>query len=182
MAVLDTYVGSEFTPAGGSALTQTVAAGTRAAASQSKGSKIIVAHAHFEVAAGDDDASVFRLFKGLPSTLKPIEIIVMCDALTNGTDWDLGFYPTNGKTIGSSADGDKDILMDGQTLASASRVLNGMSAVDLPDIGVKSIADLLGHSVEAGTDKGFYDMALTANTIGTVAGSVAVFAKFLSED
>lgn len=176
MAVIDKYVNSNFT--GSVAATQTLAPGVLIPSCENKGEKLVSMTATFEKAAGDSDTSVWRLFKGLPSGLKPKKIVVMCDAISGFTSADLGFYPTDGGLIATSADGDKDILMAAQTLASASRVLDGMAAVDLPDIGKKSIADLLGHSVELGTDKGFYDLALTGNTVGGNAGSVTVQADF----
>lgn len=125
----------------------------------------------FEVAAGDDDGSVYRLAR-LPSNLIPFRITIACDAITNGTDWDLGLYKTLDK---GGAVASKDKFMDGQTFAAASKVLNGFAAVPIENYG-KTLAEHLGLTdVTADSE---YDLALTANTVGTVDGTVTVIAEF----
>ncbi len=133
--------------------------------------EIVQMQATVEIAAADDDGSKYRFFKNVPSSFKPSECIVMCDAITGGTDYDLGVYDTN---LGAVVD--KDILMDGQTLATASKALNGLGIVDIADIGAKkSIAELLG--LTPSTAKPSYDIVLTGNTVGTAAGTVAIILK-----
>ena len=96
------------------------------------GHEVIRMVATVEVAAGDDDGSKYRFFKAVPSSFRPIACTVMCDAITAGTDYDLGLYDVN---LGAVVD--KDVLMDGQTLATASKALNGLGIVDIADIGAK---------------------------------------------
>lgn len=123
------------------------------------------------VAAADDDGSTYLLGK-LPSSFRPHQIKLMCDAITGGTDYDLGFYdPDTGIVVS------KDVLMNGQTLASASKTLDGMSAVDIANIG-KTIAELL--SLTPSTAKPYYDLVLTGNTVGTAAGDVVVIVDGLA--
>lgn len=135
----------------------------------------------FAVAAADDDGSIYRIAP-IPTNMVPAEITVMCDAITNGTDYDLGFYfplEQGGAVV------KKDVLMDGQTLASASKVLNGMGIVAIENIG-KTIAELLGAAgvtyngaAMSNTNcPAVLDLAFTANTVGTVAGDVTLIAKF----
>lgn len=132
------------------------------------GHELIQMVATVEIAAADDDGSVYRFFKNVPSSFKPIRCTVMCDAITGGTDYDLGLYATD---LGAVAD--KDVLMDGQTLATASKSLNGLGIVDIADIGAKkSLAELLGLTPT--TAKPSYDIALTGNTVGTGAGTVTI--------
>lgn len=132
------------------------------------GQELIRMVATVEIAAADDDGSKYRLFKAVPSSFKPVSCTVMCDAITGGTDYDLGLYNTN---MGSVVD--KDVLMDGQTLATASRVLDGLGIVDIADIGAKkSLAELL--ALNPSTAKPAYDVVLTANTVGSAAGTVTV--------
>lgn len=146
-----------------------IAANTPAPAIVSSGAKLVVFAATFEIAAGDDDGSVYRIFKSVPSWLIPVRIEVGCDAITNGTDFDLGFY----KKLAVGGDViDKDNLMDGQTLATASlMLLNGLGAVDVANIE-KRFFELAGYTNL--TDLPEVDIALTANTVGTGAGTVSV--------
>jgi hypothetical protein len=118
------------------------------------------------VAAADDDTSTYLLIKSVPSSFRPVRATIQTDAITGGTDYDIGFYNSvTGVVV------DKDILVDGQTLATASRTLDGLSNVDLADLGaLKSIAELLGLTPT--TAKATYDIVLTGNTVGSAAGDV----------
>jgi len=120
------------------------------------------------VAAADDDGSVYRVFKNVPSSFHPQRITVMCSAITGGTDYELGIYNTD---LGGVVN--KGLFMTGQTLATASRVIDGMAAVSLPNIGNKAtIAELF--SLTPTTARSSYDIALTADTVGTAAGDIVV--------
>lgn len=164
MAVVDKYVNALFE--GTSALVQKLAPGVRLPSLRSKGEKTVTLIETFEIAAGDDDGSIYRVFKGVPTGLRIFRIAVMCDAITGSTDNDLGCYLTEGGAVIS-----KDKFMDGQTLASASKVLNGFANVIIENYG-KTIAEHLGYTVV--TDKQFVDICLTANTVGTADGTVTV--------
>lgn len=140
------------------------------------GSNLSAAYATFEVAAADSDGSVYRVFKGLDPNLVPIAILVACDAITDGTDWDLGLYATN---LGAVVD--KDAFMDGQTLASAvdfgfDTCLDGMDAVAIENYGRK-LYEHAGHDVTTKLES--YDLAFTANTVGSAAGTVAVLLLYV---
>lgn len=138
------------------------------AAQASGGAQLHVFEAQVAVAAADDDGSVYRLFKALPAELCIHSIRIGCTAITDGTDYDLGFYLTDlGAVI------DKDNLMDGQTMASASNMaLDGFSNVTVANKS-KRLFELAGHT-EATKRKEGYDIALTANTVGSVAGTICV--------
>lgn len=136
----------------------------------------------FEVAAADDDGSIYRIAP-IPTNFVPVEITIACDAITGGTDYDLGFYRTAEE---GGAVVDKDLLMDGQTMASASKTLNGMGIVPIENYG-KTIAELLGAAGINAPNGQLYsnvntppvlDLALTANTVGSAAGTITVIAKF----
>ncbi len=118
------------------------------------------------VAAADDDGSTFLLIKDVPSSFKPSRAYIETTAITSGTDYDVGLYD-----VRTGAEVDKDILVDGQTLATASKVLDGLSNVALADLALlKSLAELL--ALTPTTAKAAYDIVLTANTIGSAAGTV----------
>lgn len=137
------------------------------------GAEIVVKQETFEVAAADSDGSVYRVFKGLAADLILVDLKIANDAITGGTDWDAGFYETDLGAVVS-----KDCLLNGGDLSSAharGSELSGMSAVDVANVK-KSIYEIAGHT--ASTKKASYDLALTANTVGSGAGTVSVIATF----
>lgn len=161
MAVEDKYVDAD------------LAADKKARAALSMGAETITMVATEEIAAGDDDGSVYRLFKSVPANLIPVEITITTDGITGGTDYDLGLY----KVGTGAAAVDADVLMDGQTMASAlTRATGhqlGLQTVNIAD-ATKSLGELSGQ-----TEKDLsYDVALTANTVGTAAGTITVIAVF----
>jgi hypothetical protein len=126
-----------------------------------------------EIAAADDDGSVYRFFKGVPSNYVPVEITIATDGITNGTDYDLGLYKVDGGAVV-----DKDVLMDGQTMASALTRATGHQ-LGLANVNIDSVGSDLG-TLSAQTDvDAAYDIALTANTVGTAAGTITIIAKFV---
>ena len=88
-----------------------------------------------EIAAADDDGSKYRLAR-IPANAVISSIVIATDAITGGTDFDLGFYDT--PEVNAGAVIVADALVDGQTLASASRVLDGTSNVDIADLAKKA--------------------------------------------
>lgn len=165
MAVINDYVNSN-------TLSTT---GKLAAAALSVGAEVVHMCQTFEIAAADDNGSVYRLFKALNPDLIPVRIEVRCDAITSGTDFDLGFYLPLEQ---GGAEIDKDVLMDGQSLASAltTSPADGMQTVDIAN-RTKRIWELCGHTQD--TKKLGYDLALTGNTVGSAAGTVTVNAYFV---
>ncbi len=162
MAVQDKYVNAN------------LVSGKHSKAIASVGTEQITMVQTVELAAADDDGSVYRFFKDVPSTYIPVNITVACDAITSGTDFDLGLYKVG---VGGAVV-DKDVLMDGQTLATAlTRATGaqlGLAAVDLAD-AAKSLGTL---SAQTNVDPS-YDIALTANTVGSAAGTVTIIATFV---
>lgn len=124
----------------------------------------------FEKPTDTDNGSVFRLGK-YPTSLIPTAITVMCDALSGCTDNDLGAYKADG-----GDEIDKDVLMDGQTFASASKTLNGAGIVDIANLGTKTLAELLGYTAANAPSE--VDLALTMNTAGSAAGTITVRFEF----
>lgn len=126
--------------------------------------------ATYEKTASDNDTSVLRFFKDVPVEMTLAEVTVMCDAISGATDTDFGIYLPNGGAVL-----DKDLFMDGQTLASASKVLDGMAALAIEYRG-KTIkeayeavnATTLDPSVRA------VDLCLTGNTFGTNTGTITI--------
>ncbi len=142
------------------------------------GDKCTIAVATFETAAADDDASVFRLWKNVPADLIPVQIHIASDAITGGTDWDLGFYkPSVGGVNGAVIDADK--LANTLDLSSASTWASpkdGLENLDLNEVRER-IYELAGDTLD--TKEIGYDIALTANTIGSGVGTISVKAIFV---
>lgn len=154
----------------------TIAAGSKGNAIDMLAAQAYFGVATFEVAAADDDASIFRLFKNVDPHLIPLTLRVACDALTGSTDWDMGLYAP---LEAGGAEIDKDILADGINLSAGySRILalDALVTVDLANAR-KRIFELAGHTLS--TRKNAYDICLTANTIGSGAGTVTVFGTFI---
>lgn len=138
------------------------------------GEREITMIATLEVAAADDDGSVYRLFKSVPSSYIPTEVTIATDGITGGTDYDLGIYKVG---VGGAVV-DKDILMDGQTMASALTRATGHQ-LGLAAVNIDSVKSTLATLSAQATPDAAYDIALTANTVGTGAGTITVIAKFV---
>lgn len=128
----------------------------------------------FEVAAADDDGSVYRLMQINANSI--ITNVKFCnDAITAATDYDFGFYD-----VESGAVVDADELADGLDISSGNASgseASAMTAVDIANRG-KKVYSLLGKT--ASTKAVAYDLAITANTVGTAAGTVTVFVEYLA--
>lgn len=165
MAVENKYVDAE------------LVAGNRANPSRTTPGSIWGTIVTFETEAANDDGSVFRLLKGLNPDLIPLEIEIINDAITGMTDVDLGLYETTGEDGVDGPEVDKDVFLAGADIASgnaAGSPQEGLANVDLAD-RQKKIYELAGHTL--GTRKPQYDIALTANTMGSGAATITV--KFL---
>lgn len=114
----------------------------------------------------DNDTSVLRMFKAVDSSLAPIHGILKTTAISGATDVDMGVYKTNGGAVIS-----KDCLLNGQTLASASKILDALADVAVADFG-KPLYLLAGQTAAAHDDA--MDIALTGNTFGTNTGTISV--------
>jgi hypothetical protein len=135
------------------------------------GAKSLISVVGVEIAPGDDSGSVYRILKNINSANKLKRITLMTDAIAGATDVDLGFYEIN---LGPAID--VDALVDGQTLAVASRVLDGMSAVPIDNMG-KRIWTLAGQTIDSFDAE--VDIALTANVLGANGGTVIAIVEFM---
>jgi len=129
----------------------------------------------FEVAVADDDGSIYRVFKGVSANVIPSSIVITNDAITDGTDYDLGIYITESGVVK-----DKDVLADGLDMSSARAEGSGTSGlvtVDVADVK-KRIFELAGDTTDI--EEIGYDIAFTANTVGSAAGTISVKATFIS--
>jgi len=132
-----------------------------------------------EPANADDDGSVFRLAKALNPDLIPVKFELYNDTgMTGSIDWELGFYETSVDGVDGIAI-DIDALLGTTDLSSANArgsAVDALGAVDLAD-GQKRLYELAGDT-QANKRLG-YDIALTANDIGTVGGTILVVMTFV---
>lgn len=130
-----------------------------------------------EVAAADDDGSVFRMVR-VPANARITSVEVSCDAITGGTSYDVGVYRT-------AADGgavvDADLFASAVDLSSAlsytdvtweANVANGKANVE------KRLWELAPGPLTADPQIS-YDIALTGNTVGTAAGTITMRVRYV---
>lgn len=130
----------------------------------------------FEVAAADDDLSVYRVFPGLGFNVIPLGILVANDALTSSTDWDVGLYDANlGAVINRECFGAALNLSSAHAALIAGTALNGFAVVAIENYG-KRLYEHAGHT--AFNKRDYYDIALTAVTVGSGAGTVSTLLNF----
>jgi len=127
-----------------------------------------------ELLAADDNLSVYRYFRA-PGTWLVLALTGMHDAVTSGTDWDAGLYkPSVGGVIGAVVD--KDIFADGVDISSASRTTDFLQTVNVADM-TKMIFE---HAADTESTKDAdYDIALTANVVGSAAVTVTLVGEFV---
>lgn len=121
-----------------------------------------------EVAAADDDNSVYR-FVRLPSGAVVLRIEVLNDAITAGTSYDLGLYKT---ARDGAAVVDADVFATAIDM-STERLLpfDAMFEVQNIDKSEKRLWEHAGLSADPFIE---YDVALTANTVGSAAGTIVL--------
>jgi len=120
------------------------------------------------VASADEDTSVYR-FMRLPSNAVVLKIDLFNDAITAGTDYNIGLYQT---AANGGADADENVFADAVDLSSA-RVDPLDVTHEILDINKaeKRIWELLGLSADSGRE---YDLCLTAVTVGSAAGDITL--------
>lgn len=122
----------------------------------------------FEKAAGDVDASVWRVGKISPHA-KIVQITLAVDAITSLTDIDIGLYKP--LEVGG-AEINKDCFKDGLDPHSGISTLTSEYLVAIADVGKE--AWQIASIEAADVDKyGSFDIAITGNTAGTDTGTIS---------
>jgi len=121
------------------------------------------------VAAADDDGSIFRVFASVPSNAIPISLEVVNTAITGGTSYGFGLYRSNlGSVVNATVLASAIDMSSARTIATSNNV--GLSALTLGELASLSGATNPDDS---------YDIALTATTVGTAAGTIRVRGIFV---
>lgn len=132
--------------------------------------------ATIEVAAADDDTSVYRLFR-VHSSWRIDEIEILNDAITGGTSYDLGVHQTaqNGGAVVAVGAFGTAIDMSSARVAPLKAVFEALNIDKIE----KMLWEVLGLSVDPDRE---YDITLTANTVGTAAGTISARLKYVAND
>ena len=142
-----------------------------------KGSETFTSTAIVTIAVADDDGSKYRLFKSVNADMIPTSITITNSAVTAGVDYDLGLYLTNSGVVVN-----KEVLAAAIDVSSAvieGAGVTGLNAVALVDTQ-KKLFELAGQTVgPGGTKDPSFDIVLTANTVGSAAGTIVVKATFV---
>lgn len=113
------------------------------------------------VLAAHSDGDIYRAFR-VPSNGIPLHIGVANSAVTAGTDYDFGLYLVGGTVL------DKDVLIDGLSMATASTGVLRVGPQLSADRG-KTFWELAGLATDPG---GEFDVCWTANTVGSADGTI----------
>jgi hypothetical protein len=121
-----------------------------------------------EVAAADDNDSVYRMVR-LPSNAIVYRIETMNDAITGGTDFDIGLYKieTDGGLV---ADKDRFASAIDMSTARSLALDAGFEALGIEQVE-KRLWELLGLASDPQTS---YDLSYHANTVGSGAGTLSM--------
>ena len=159
MAVVDVYADAN------------LEAGKKASALTSSGTNTFTVVATVAVAAGDDDGSVYRVFKDIPSSCVPVNIAVHNTAITAGTVYHVGLYKPNGGAVV-----EVDVLAATLDLSSAATIATWNNS-GMKSLTLGTLSDLGTLSAQTDVDAA-YDIALTGATVGTAAGTIRVTGTF----
>jgi len=171
MAVVDVYGNPD------------IVAGVRAVPAEFSGSPIRGIIGIATVAAADDNASIYRIAR-VQSTLIPFRFTIFNEAITTGTDYDLGLYETkDGPLAGAVLD--VDAFVNTIDLSSARSPENDDGAngfitylldADL-SIAEQKLYEIAGQT--AADHSAQVDIAFTANVVGSAQGEIRVYMEFL---
>lgn len=133
-----------------------------------QGGILRTAVATVEVAAADDDGSVYRFFR-LPSNARVVSARIYNDAITGGTAYELGLYQT---AANGGAVVDADVYGSAISMASA-RVspLDALFEALNIDQGEKRVWENAALTTDPQIE---YDVCLTGTTVGTAAGTITL--------
>lgn len=135
--------------------------------------RVRTAVATVEVAASDDDGSKYVLMP-LHSGWRIQHIWLYNDAIADATAYDVGLYET---TANGGAAVDADCYATDVNLTSARTTAPADVAFEARDIAnvAKQVWEDAGQSSDPAK---FYNLVLTADTVGTAAGTVTVQVEF----
>lgn len=137
------------------------------------GGKLKSAVDYVSVASADSDTSVYRVVR-LHSSCRVDSLLLYNTAITAGTSYDVGIYKT-------AADG--GAVVDADAFGSAIDLSSAHSGTDIAfeALALTSIKKALWEVAGLSADPNcYYDIALTANTVGSADGTIALKAYYVT--
>lgn len=125
-----------------------------------------------EVLAADDNNSVYR-FVRVPSSVRVTEILIWSDAITSGTDYNVGVWDTadNGGVVV-----DDNLFADALDLSSAKAGVSILHATLDVANGEKTLWQALGLTADPKKD---YDICLIGIAVGSAAGTIKLVVRYI---
>lgn len=154
-----------------------IAAGKLTSAAFNDGAKDYTAIVTFEVAVADDDGSVYRVIKNVNENLIVSKIELLNDAIAGATSYDIGVYESDKGSVSGPVI-DKDVFLAAEDINAGNArgsAVDGLGAVDIAD-SQKRIFELVGDTLK--TKRTGYDIAVTANTVGSAVGTITLYITF----
>jgi hypothetical protein len=128
-----------------------------------------------DVAAADSDGDTFMIMPVF-SSWRLDAILMKCDAITNGTAYDLGLYSVTAAFVTAAID--VDCYATDQTMASAITTLPVDLKNEALDIALNAQAVWADGSLTS-DPKAWQYLAYTADTVGTAAGQIQTTAYYV---
>lgn len=122
------------------------------------------------VNANDNATSTYKLVR-LPSNAYLRKVVIYNDALTGGTQYNVGVAGVDGTTTTAN------LFATNTSFVTASK--NGTNDVRFSNLSLATIDQPLWQLMGLSTDGGgYYDLTITAVTPSTVAGNIAVIVDY----
>lgn len=122
----------------------------------------------FEVAAADDNNSVYRFARVSPYAIIT-SIKLLSDATAGMTDTDFGFYKP--LELGGAAI-DKDCLLDGADINAGKAAFTEMLVPTIVDFGKRAF-EIAGLTEAQAVEYGSFDLAMTSVAAASAAGTIS---------
>ena len=161
--------------------------------SRNMGSRMRIKSASVAIAAADNDGSVYRFFRVHSShSIKSLQVYT--SGVLAGTDYDLGLKHTAANGSGTIAANITDLYADGLNVATAvpsvphvlatTPYLEGRFSDAVTQVAKvnNQVWNDIGTATYASDPQLEFDVALTANTVGTAAGTIALVMLYTAGD
>lgn len=151
------------------------------------------AYAVAQIAASDNNGSVYRLFKNLSQNMVITGIVLANTSLTSGVSYGLGLYATNLSLTTATTIGYFSGVMNLVTAhasITAGTALDALAGISISTVGAQGTAgtaysnrlfEHAGLTINTNNRPDAYDLCLTATTASTVAGTVGVLITYVMD-
>lgn len=150
------------------------------------------------VLAADGDGIIYPVFR-VDADWRLLSLWTHNDAIAGGTDYDFGIYTAGDWNLADQAVKDKDIYVDGVSMATARNTFIHNDTAGAVEASLGSAGAVLGAVVGGGTITGIqrmrpiwqdaglsaapmpgtqFDLCWTGNTVGTGAGTILTIGLF----